>query len=55
MPHIWNRKIDLGIDLDPVSVSSYGSIAYNVNKEKTIIRVTSKIDILRFISPSFLH
>ncbi len=38
-------KIDLGIDLDPVSVSSYGSIAYNVNKQKTIIRVTSKINI----------
>ncbi len=38
-------KIELGIDLDPVSVSSYGSIAFDVNKAKTIIRVTSKIDI----------
>ena len=38
-------KIDLGINLDPVAITSYGSIAYNINKEKTIIRVTSKIDI----------
>ena len=38
-------KIDLGIDLAPVNVTSYGTIAYNLKQEKTIIRVTSKIDI----------
>lgn len=38
-------KIDLGIDLEPVTVASYGSITYDVNKEKTIIRATTKINI----------
>ncbi len=38
-------KIDLGIDLDPVNITSYGSIAYDVNKEKTIIQATAKINI----------
>lgn len=38
-------SIDLGIDLAPVTVTSYGSIAYNLKKEKTVIRVTAKVDI----------
>ena len=38
-------KIDLGINLDPVSAVSYGSIAYDVNKEKTRLDLTTKLNI----------
>ncbi|MEJ6686844.1 MAG: hypothetical protein QNK70_06160 [Crocinitomicaceae bacterium] len=38
-------KIDLGINLDPVSVVSYGSIAYDVNKKKIRLDLTTKLNI----------
>ncbi|MEJ6589160.1 MAG: hypothetical protein QNL43_05100 [Crocinitomicaceae bacterium] len=38
-------KIDLGLDLDPVTVTSYGSISYDVNKQKTRLDLTTKMNI----------
>ena len=38
-------KIDLGIDLKPVEMESYGTISYDLKKKKTRLKLTAKLNI----------